>query len=37
MFKGREVWGNGIGVFLSKTEIKAGQWIKILVILGKGV
>lgn len=37
MFKGREVWGDGIGVFLSKEQIKPGQWIKILLILGEGV
>jgi len=37
MFKGREVWGNGVGVFLNSNEIKPGQWIKILLVLGEGV
>lgn len=37
MYKGREVWGDGIGVFLSGKEVKAGQWITVLLVLGKGV
>ncbi len=37
MYRGREVWGNGVGVFLNSEEVKAGDWIKVLVVLGVGV
>lgn len=37
MYKGRDVWGDGVGVFLSGKQIKASQWITILLVLGKGV
>jgi hypothetical protein len=33
-FKGNGVWGNGIGVFLSNKQIKAGQWIKVYLVIG---
>ncbi len=31
------MWGNGVGVFLNSKEVKAGDWIKVLVVLGVGV
>ena len=37
MYRGREVWGNGVGEFLNSEEVKAGDWIKVLVVLGVGV
>lgn len=37
MFKARQVWGSGVGIFLSKEQVKPGQWLKVFLVVGEGV